>query len=115
MEKNYTGDKIMRICSIESKRSTYACPEDVLFQQEERLDVPRRPEITALTDESFNLIVIPSFKILEPEMEIAEWQTMKFVALKEIQDVAGGRLTHWREENHLGEKSLFETFEREQG
>jgi len=104
----------MRVCASESERRTYVCPDDMLFHEERRA-IAYPAEITFAMNESYVLKEIPLAVVLEYEFDIVnDWQALAFLALKDIQEVASGKLTDWREENHLGEKSLLETFKREQ-
>jgi len=97
----------MRVLT-KSGESTYISPNDLLSYDLRRAVVPKL-DTTSAFEESFELREIPSIWVLEQQFDIVtDKESLVFLALKDIHDVARGRLTDWKEEEHLGEKFLFE-------
>jgi len=102
----------MRVYASKLEQSTCVSPDDMMFHEERRAVRPH-VETTSAIDEIYNLRETPAAVVLEPQVAIVnDWESLTFLALKDIQEVASGKLTDWREEDHLGEKFLFEIVKR---
>jgi hypothetical protein len=102
----------MRVLASKLVGSTYLPPDEVLFYDLRRAVVPKG-DTTSAFKESFELREVPSMLVQEQQFDIVtDKESLALVALKDIQEVAGGRLTDWKEEEHLGEKFLFEITKR---
>jgi hypothetical protein len=98
----------MKVLTSKLEESTYVSSDDMLFYDLRQAVVPRR-DTTPVIEESFELREIPSMLITEQEFDIVvDKESMIFRALDDIQEVAKGRFSDWKEEEHLGEKFLFD-------
>jgi hypothetical protein len=102
----------MRVFASNFGQTTYVSPSDMQFYEERRAVIPW-PEATSDLEESINLKELPSALIFEPEFDlIGTQESLATLALEDIQEIASGRLTDWKEDEHLGENFLFQTMGR---
>ena len=98
----------MRTVAGRLQERTYVTPEEELFYNLYQ-SVVTLGDTTSATDEKFELRKFPSVLILEQQFDIiTDKETLAFEALTDIQKIAKGKLSNWKEEEHLGEKFLFE-------
>lgn len=102
----------MKILTAKPEESTYVFPDEV-SDYDLRRAVISRGETTSIIEESSDLTEIPSMLVLEQQFDVVtDQESLVFLALKDIQEVVEGRFTEWKEDEHLGEKFLFETRKR---
>lgn len=102
----------MTAVASKAQKSTYVTPEEKLFYNLHQA-VINIGNTTSAIEESFELQESPSTLIFEQQFDvITEMESLAFQALTAIHEVARGRLTDWKEEEHLEEKFLFEMGKR---
>jgi len=90
------------------EHSTLVTPEEESFYGMHR-SIIRVGDTTSAIEEISIIREIPAVLFVEPQVDfITHKRSLRFIALRDIHSIAEGRLAEWKEEEHLGEKLLFQ-------
>jgi len=93
--------------------NTTALPLIEISSDFQRVAVLSNPESTSAIEEIIELEESPSILVSEQQFDIVtDKESLIFLTLTDIQEIGRGKFTNWKEDEHRGEKSLFEMRKR---